>query len=266
MEKIKKAVAFLLSALLVGGLSACSMGGGSDSSSSDSTPIESSSSSSSSSTPEEPEPPQESSSSIVEEEEEEKEIPEYLETKADKAGRVTLKKTSDVPADFVLDVEGDDEIKILQITDTQMIDPLQLRKGYSAISDRYLDHDKCIYDIVTQVVEATQPDLILLTGDYVYGDYDDNGTLFREQTDYFDSLGIFWAPIFGNHDNDSDSLYSTWVDPEYPDWYPRKQCRYFENSEYCLFRTRTQISGYSNYSLAIEQNGELVRSVFMIDT
>lgn len=197
---------------------------------------------------------------------EEKEIGKYLQAKAESAGRVSIDKTSDCPADFTLKVEGDEPIKILQLTDTQMIDETQVRKGNGAVSAKYADHDNCIYDIVRQTVEATEPDLILLTGDYVYGDYDDNGSLFREQTDFFDSLGIYWAPIFGNHDNDSDSEYAVWLDEDYPDWYARKQCQYFEQSEYCLFRTRAQISGYSNYSLAIEQGGEIVRSIIMFDT
>ena len=69
-----------------------------------------------------------------------------------------------------------------------------------------------MYDLLRYVVAQTQPDLILLTGDYVYGDYDDNGSCFREQTDFFDSLGVYWAPIFGNHDNDSDSNYARWLE------------------------------------------------------
>lgn len=209
----------------------------------------------------EEEPPEEE-----EEEQEEKEIGKYLQSKATSAGRVTLDKESDCPADFVLEVAGDEPIKILQLTDTQMIDETQVRKGNGAVSTRYADHDNCIYDIVRQTVEATDPDLILITGDYVYGDYDDNGSLFREQTDFFDSLGIYWAPIYGNHDNDSDSEYAVWMDEDYPDWYARKQCQYFEQAEYCLFRTRAQISGYSNFSIAIEQGGEIVRSIVMFDT
>ncbi|MBR4420302.1 MAG: metallophosphoesterase [Clostridia bacterium] len=190
----------------------------------------------------------------------------YLQAKATKAGRVTLEKDSDCPADFVLSVEGDEELRILQITDTQMIDETQVRLGNGAVSSRYADHDDCVYDIVRYVVDQTKPDLILLTGDFVYGDYDDNGSLFREQTDFFDSLGIYWAPIFGNHDNDSDSNYAIWLEEGWNDWYGRKQCSYFEQAEYCLFRTRVDLSGYSNYSIAIKQNDEFVRSIFMLDT
>lgn len=194
------------------------------------------------------------------------EIPKYLAEKADSAGRLTLNKESDCPADFVLEAEGDEPLRVLQLTDTQMIDETQVRKGNGAVSSKYADHDYCVYDIVRQTVEATDPDLILITGDYVVGDYDDNGTLFREQTDFFDSLGIYWAPIFGNHDNDCDSELAVWLDSEWPDWYPRKQCQYFEQAEYCLFRTRAQVSGYSNYSIAIEQGGEVIRSIYMMDT
>ena len=189
----------------------------------------------------------------------------YLRNKVEKAGRVSLEKNSECPADFVLNVEGDEPIRILQLTDTQMIDHTQVRLGNGAVTD-YSNKDHIMYDIIDYVVEETKPDLILITGDYVYGDYDDNGSLFREQTDYFDSLGIYWAVIFGNHDNDSDSEYARWLEEGWEDWYARKQCQYLEASTHGLFRTRTQISGYSNFSIAIKQNGEFVRSVFMIDT
>lgn len=156
-------------------------------------------------------------------------LPRHLKDKVTTAGRVTLETNSDCPADFVLNVEGDEPIKILQLTDTQMIDPTQVTNGHT-LPSRYTDPDKgvdyCIYDICDYVIEQTQPDLILITGDYVYGDYDPNGTLFRQQTDYFDSKGIFWAPMFGNHDGDSDSNFATWIDPEYPEWYTRKQTEY----------------------------------------
>ena len=195
----------------------------------------------------------------------EKEV-KYLRNKVEKAGRVTLDKNSDCPADFVLNVEGSEPIRILQITDTQMIDHTQVRLGNGAVTNAYADRDRCIYDIVRYTVEQTNPDLILLTGDYVYGDYDDNGSLFREQTDFFDSLGIYWAVIFGNHDNDSDSEYARWLEDGWNDWYGRKQCQYLEAATHCLFRTRAEVTGYSNFSIAIKQNGEFVRTVFMLDT
>lgn len=190
----------------------------------------------------------------------------YLQNKVEQAGRVKLEKTSDCPADFTINVEGEEPLKILQITDTQMIDHTQVRLGNGAVSDRYANRDQVMYDILDYVIDQTQPDLILLTGDYVYGDYDDNGSCFREQTDYFDSKGVYWAPIYGNHDNDSDSDYAVWLEEGWEEWYGRKQCQYFENATHCLFRTRTAISGYSNFSIAIKQNGEFVRTVFMIDT
>lgn len=241
MNTIRKMLAMLLAATSVFAFAACGGGGDGDSS------------------------PDSSSSGGGE-----KEVAKYLTEKADSAGRLTLDKTSDCPADFVLQVDGSEPIKILQLTDTQMTDNTQVRKGNGAVSSAYSDHDHTVYDIVRQTVEETKPDLILLTGDYVVGDYDDNGSLFREQTDFFDSLGIYWAPIFGNHDNDCDLELGIelgiWVDEGWPDWYPRLQCRYFEKAEYCLFRTRAEISGYSNFSIAIEQGGEVVRSVIMMDT
>lgn len=250
MKKFFKLWAVILIMALLASAIACAPSSSGGSSSGGSSSNSGSSSSSDGQQPEEPD----------------YEIPAYLETKAEKAGRVSIVKKTDCPSDFLVNVEGEEDVRILQITDTQMIDPEQLRKGYGKLPDRYGNRDECVYDIVRQTVENTKPDLIVITGDFVYGDYDDNGKLFREQTDFFDSLQIYWIPIFGNHDNASDSNYSTVVDPEYPEWYARKQCKYFENAEYCLFKTRSTVSGYCNYSVTVSHNGEFERQIICLDT
>jgi hypothetical protein len=61
-----------------------------------------------------------------------------------------------------------------------------------------------------------------------------------------------WAPIFGNHDNESKKGV---------DW----QCDQFENAEYCLFEQK-ELSGNGNYSVAIAQGGDLKRVFYMMDT
>jgi metallophosphoesterase superfamily enzyme len=59
------------------------------------------------------------------------------------------------------------------------------------------------YKAVRQVFEEFKPHLIILTGDFVYGQFDDNGSMFLNQIEFFDSLKTPWAPVFGNHDQES---------------------------------------------------------------
>ena len=48
-----------------------------------------------------------------------------------------------------------------------------------------------------------KPDLILMTGDNIYGEFDDSGASLRKLIAYMDSFQIPWAPVWGNHDNES---------------------------------------------------------------
>ena len=67
-----------------------------------------------------------------------------------------------------------------------------------------------------------------------------------------DSLQIPWAPLFGNHENET-KMGVTW------------QCQQFEESPYCLFK-RGNGSGNSDYSIGITQAGKLVKAIFMMDS
>ena len=68
-----------------------------------------------------------------------------------------------------------------------------------------------------------------------------------------DSYQIPWAPIFGNHDNES-AMGVEW------------QCEQLMNSEYCLFNRRHSIGGNGNYSIGLSKDGELQRVVYMMDS
>lgn len=160
--------------------------------------------------------------------------------------------------DYVLDLNADREIKILQITDTQIIDAAQCRT-----TDRLGSTQKTawatdtmynnVFRYIIKAVNDTKPDLILLTGDIIYGEFDDNGACLMALINCMDSLGIPWAPIFGNHENESNKGVI---------W----QCKQLEKSPYCLFERRNEIGGNGNYSIGIAKNGQLQRVIFMIDS
>ncbi|MBR3687002.1 MAG: metallophosphoesterase [Clostridia bacterium] len=159
--------------------------------------------------------------------------------------------------DFVVSVPEDREPIVLQLTDPQIIDSSQCRTEdrLSSIGKDIWSPDKkdirC-YDYLREIIENTNPDLIILTGDIVYGEFDDNGENLLEIIEFFESFGIPWAPVFGNHDNESKMGV---------DW----QCEQFENAEHCLFLQR-DLTGNGNYTVGIEQGGKLTRVFFMLDS
>ncbi len=157
--------------------------------------------------------------------------------------------------DFVVEVESGRDPVILQLSDTQIIDAAQTREGRTGVDKEYWATDKInerLYDSLAETIEATNPDLILITGDVVYGEFDDNGSALLGFIEKMESFEIPWAPVFGNHDNESAMGV---------DW----QCEQFENAEHCLFKQRT-LTGNGNYTVGIKQDGVLKRVFFMMDS
>lgn len=159
--------------------------------------------------------------------------------------------------DFVVDVEEKRDITVLQLTDTQIIDSSQERRAgrLSSYSTVYWAKDKIeerCFGCLKKTIEEVKPDLIILTGDLVYGEFDDDGSSLRALIDFMESFKIPWAPVFGNHDNESEKG---------ADW----QCEQLENAENCLFRQRT-LTGNGNYSVGIRQGKRLKRIFFMLDS
>ena len=157
--------------------------------------------------------------------------------------------------DFVVQAEEGREFRILQLTDTQIIDPGQSRYperigNTTPLTDEQLYAD-CFY-FIEETVKQTQPDLILMTGDNVYGEFDDNGTSTEKLVDFMESLQIPWAPVFGNHDNETTKGV-TW------------QCQQFEQAEHCLFK-RGETIGNGNYTIGVQQGDRLIKVIYMMDS
>ena len=158
--------------------------------------------------------------------------------------------------DFLVEVPENRDPVVLQLTDAQIIDGGQVRaEDANSISKTFYataNIQKYCYDYIAETIEATNPDLILLTGDNVYGKFDDNGSVWTSFVSFMDSFEIPWAPIFGNHDAES---------AKGVDW----QCEQFEKAEYCLFDQK-ELTGNGNYSVGIVQGEELKRVFYMLDT
>ena len=151
--------------------------------------------------------------------------------------------------DFIVEVPAGREPVILQLTDTQIIDSTGTGKWDFWAADKM--GVEC-FDYITEIVNATNPDLILLTGDMIYGMYDNNGTSFEALIELMEGFDIPWAPVFGNHEAESAMGI---------DW----QCAQLEAAENCLFLQR-ELTGNGNYSVGIKQGDQLTRVFFMLDS
>lgn len=157
--------------------------------------------------------------------------------------------------DFVIQAAEGKEFRILQLTDTQIIDPGQSRyperiNNVTPISDEQLYTD--CFHYIKSTIEKTKPNLILMTGDNIYGEFDDSGASLNKLITYMESFQIPWAPVWGNHDNESIKGVA---------W----QCQQFEKAQHCLFK-RGNVTGNSNYTIGIEQGGKLIKVIFMMDS
>lgn len=140
---------------------------------------------------------------------------------------VNLKKTAD--KDF----------KILQLTDIQIYALNKTAKNTFAV--------------IKKLVDENQPDLIVLTGDNVEGSlaYMVNAGL----TKFIDSLGVPWAPVFGNHDAEHSTVDKQYLGEQ------------FRNSKNCLFRFGpSNIKGVGNYVVNIQEDDKIVYSLHMVDS
>ena len=157
-------------------------------------------------------------------------------------------------------LDTDEELRILQLTDMQVIDASQ-RRSPGRISASEIERwapenaEKNCYSHIKDVVAQTTPQLIIITGDIVYGEFDDSGRKLREFTEFMDSLEIPWAPVWGNHDLESAIGC-------------KAASEIFQKAKYCLFATETDdiADGTGNYAVRIYRGGKLYRAVYMLDS
>ena len=159
--------------------------------------------------------------------------------------------------DVVVKLNKKRKIRILQLTDMQVIDSTQRRTPDRLRSDEIKawlpeNFDVLCGDHIRSVVAQARPDLIIITGDMTYGSFDDTGSTLLWLCRLMDSFSIPWAPVFGNHDNES----KIGVD---------RQCRILEESRYCIFK-RGSVSGNGNYTVGVAIGDELIRVLYMTDS
>ena len=189
--------------------------------------------------------------------------------------RAKLVSIANFPTDYVLEIPEGRDIKILQISDPQIMDmdsvEAVIERGWDeSFRSQFASWENNCYKYIRYAVEAAQPDLILIAGDVTYGEFDDgsakgavhNDTMLQDLINFFDSLKIYWAPVFGNHD--TNSSVDRWGDPVPKDisW----MCSQYESAKYCLFKRRNEVGGNGNYSIAIKQGDSIVKTIYMLDS
>jgi len=105
---------------------------------------------------------------------------------------------------------------------------------------------------IKRMVASTQPDLIILMGDFVCGDDSDYYSIQRI-TDLMESFGIPWAPVFGNHDDEVNCDLNFLVDV-------------MKQSPHCLMQKGDPEMGVGNYIINVLEDDNIVESLIMMDS
>lgn len=158
--------------------------------------------------------------------------------------------------DFIVEIPKGKTPIILQLSDPQMLDSSQAVPGrLSQGEDTYWARDKkeerC-FKYIREIIDSTRPDLILIAGDIVYGEFDHDGSGLLSFIEFMEGFNIPWAPVLGNHETESKMGV---------DW----QCAHLENAKNCLFKQRT-LTGNGNYTVGVKQDGKLIRVFYMVDS
>ncbi len=144
-----------------------------------------------------------------------------------------------------IEKKKDKDFVILNLADVQMCDLEDLGK-----------HSRIIHKEITYLVNEIKPDLITLTGDQTWSN--ENLISLKLLISWLDSYKIPYAPVFGNHDfgnGDNNAVASR-----------NFCCDLYERGKYSLFkRGPSNIGTLGNYAINIEEEGQIIKTLYMID-
>lgn len=104
---------------------------------------------------------------------------------------------------------------------------------------------------IRRLVKSVQPDLITVTGDLICSDCATFSI--KRICALFESFSIPWAPIFGNHEDESNMDKNFMADM-------------FLSCPHCIFKKNDPAMGVGNYIINIAEGDRIVESVFMMDS
>ena len=141
---------------------------------------------------------------------------------------------------FTLAKQPDRDFVILNITDPHFAD--YDYRAFLAFTES---------GTIRRLVKAVKPDLITVTGDLICSDCASYSL--KRICAFFESFNIPWAPIFGNHEDESN------MDKNYI-------ADVFLSCPHCIFKKNAPEMGVVNYIININEHGRIVESVFMLDS
>lgn len=151
---------------------------------------------------------------------------------------------------------GNEDFKILQLTDIHL--------GGSIVSTKL---DYSALEAVYKIVNNTQPDLIIITGDSVFPlgvmSFSLNNYVPMVQlASFMRNLGIPWAITFGNHDTEDIATHSEKDISKVFDQFS------FAKTKSLLYpETQPNITGRSNQMILLKNgNGSIREALFLIDS
>lgn len=149
--------------------------------------------------------------------------------------------------------EADDTAyKILQITDVHILNDEK--------------KDAKAFKTITEMVETTNPDMIILTGDLT--SEKENFTAFKTGCAFLESFNIPWAFVFGNHEGlDIKYEENEVLDPEkIAD--RQTLSDYLESLPNCIYEAGDEnADGMGNYYYNVkDDNGKVITSLIMMDS
>ena len=146
----------------------------------------------------------------------------------------------------------DTAFKILQITDVHILNDEK--------------KDAKAFKTITAMVETTNPDMIMFTGDLT--SVKENFTAFKTCCEYLESFNIPWAFVFGNHEGldipyEPDEVVDTEKIAD-----RQTLSDYLESLPNCIYEAGDEnVDGMGNYYYNVKNdNGEVISSLIMMDS
>lgn len=157
-------------------------------------------------------------------------------------------------ADGVWTFTTDNDFRVMQLSD------VHIGNGWMSTSK-----DTMALNAVATMITAEKPDLVIITGDLVYpvpfqaGTFDNMKSAVLVAT-LMENLGVYWLPVFGNHDTESYSKYTREdISKLYAD----------EKWSYCLFENNSydDVDGFCNQVVNVKNSkGLITQSFYTFDT
>ncbi len=148
----------------------------------------------------------------------------------------------------------DKDFRVMQLTDVHI--------GGGWISN---SKDTMALNALASMITAEKPDLVIITGDLVYPVPYQAGTFNNMKSaemlaTLLETLGVYWLPVFGNHDTE---IYSRYTRDDISEFYSD------EKWTYCLFENNSDddIDGYCNAVVNVKNSqGIITQSLYTFDT